>query len=71
MSMTAKKVRRSRASFSNWEIGSQGNGTGRTGISGSLKDKYKNKYKYKFKNKNKDEHLQKIRNTITKWGIRS
>ena len=41
MSMRAKKVRSSRASFSNWEIGSQGNGTGWTGISGSLKDKYK------------------------------
>ena len=54
MSMTAKKVRRSRASFSNGEIGSQGNGTGRTGISGSLKDKYKNKYKYKDEHKNRN-----------------
>ena len=53
MSMRAKKVRSSRASFSNWEIGSQGNGTGWTGISGSLKDKYKNKYKYKYKYKYK------------------
>ena len=55
--MRAKKVRRrgSRASFSKWEIGSQSNGTGRTGISGSLKDKYKNKYKYKYKYKYKDE----------------
>ena len=50
MSMRAKKVRSSRASFSNWEIGSQGNGTGWTGISGSLKDKYTNTQIHKYTN---------------------
>ena len=68
--MTAKKVRtRRRASFSKWEIGSQSNGTGRTGISGSLKDKYKNinKYKYKYKDEHKSRNNQKHYNPVGNW----
>ena len=61
--MTAKKVRRrrSRASFSKWEIGSQSNGTGRTGISGS------HKYKYKFKIKFKYKYKYKYRYQMSDW----